>query len=118
MAPNQIDRDEAAQGKSARFDVTAIAASFPPTASTLLIDRYLTDRTAASARVFRIYKPTPAHYHATCDEYLFVVSGARGSFSPIRQSSKSDRASSSSSRKGRSTELPRFSRSRSWSFPW
>ncbi len=50
MSPNQTDGYEAAQGKSARFDVTAIAASFPPTASTLLIDRYLTNRTAAMMR--------------------------------------------------------------------
>ena len=66
MSPNQTDTDEAAQGKSARFDVTAISASFPPTASTLLIDRYLTNRTAASARIFRVYKPTPRPPHATC----------------------------------------------------
>jgi mannose-6-phosphate isomerase-like protein (cupin superfamily) len=79
MSPNQTDTDEAAQGKSARFDVAAIAASFPPTASTLLIDRYLTNRTSASARIFRVYKGTPPHYHATCDEYLFVLSG-RGTF--------------------------------------
>src|SRR3984885_6730279 len=75
MSPNQTDKDEAAQGKSAGFDVTAIPAAFPPTASTLLIDRYLTNRTAASARVFPFYKPTPPHYHATCDESLFVLSG-------------------------------------------
>jgi mannose-6-phosphate isomerase-like protein (cupin superfamily) len=79
MSPNQTDTDEAAQGTSARFDVAAIAASFPPTASTLLIDRYLTNRTSASARIFRVYKGTPPHYHATCDEYLFVLSG-RGTF--------------------------------------
>ena len=64
---------------SARFDVKAIAAKFPETASTLLIDHYLTDREAASARLFRVYKPTPPHYHASCDEYLFVLSG-RGTF--------------------------------------
>jgi mannose-6-phosphate isomerase-like protein (cupin superfamily) len=79
MSLNQTGVDEAAQGKSARFDVKAIAASFPPTASTLLIDRYLTNRSSASARVFRVYKATPPHYHATCDEYLFVLSG-RGTF--------------------------------------
>jgi mannose-6-phosphate isomerase-like protein (cupin superfamily) len=79
MSLDQTDIDEASKGKSARFDVTAIAASFPPTASTLLIDRYLTNRQVASARVFRVYKPTPPHYHATCDEYLFVLSG-RGTF--------------------------------------
>jgi mannose-6-phosphate isomerase-like protein (cupin superfamily) len=62
-----------------RFDIGGIAASLPNTATTLLVDRYLTDRTAASARVFRVYKPTPPHYHAMCDEYLYVFSG-RGTF--------------------------------------
>ena len=61
------------------FDVAEIAASLPETATTLLVDRYLTNRDAASARVFRVYRPTPAHYHATCDEYLYVFSG-RGTF--------------------------------------
>lgn len=64
---------------SARFDVKAIAAALPETATTLLVDHYLTDREAASARVFRVYRPTPPHYHASCDEYLFVLSG-RGIF--------------------------------------
>jgi mannose-6-phosphate isomerase-like protein (cupin superfamily) len=62
-----------------RFDVAQIAATFPETATTLLVDHYLTNREAASARVFRVYKPTPPHYHATCDEYLYVFSG-RGTF--------------------------------------
>src|SRR5215471_5301224 len=57
------------------FDVAEIAASLPETATTLLVDRYLTNRDAASARVFRVYRPTPPHYHATCDEYLYVFSG-------------------------------------------
>ena len=60
-----------------RFDITKIAATLPETATTLLV--YLTNREAASARVFRVYKPTPPHYHATCDEYLYVFSG-RGTF--------------------------------------
>ncbi|HML29085.1 MAG TPA: cupin domain-containing protein [Hyphomicrobium sp.] len=67
------------EAAAARFDIGAVAASFPPTATTLLVDRYLTNREAASARVFRVYKPTPPHYHATCDEYLYVFSG-RGTF--------------------------------------
>jgi mannose-6-phosphate isomerase-like protein (cupin superfamily) len=62
-----------------RFDIREIAASLPQSATTLLVDRYLTDKPAASSRVFRVYRPTPAHYHATCDEYLYVVSG-RGTF--------------------------------------
>ena len=61
--------------QTGRFDIAAIAAGFPATASTLLVDEYLTNRPEASARVFRIYRPTPPHYHATCDEYLYVVSG-------------------------------------------
>ena len=63
----------------ARFDLRAIAAALPETASTLLVDRYLTDREAASARVFRVYRGTPPHYHANSDEYLYVLSG-RGTF--------------------------------------
>ncbi|MCK2057016.1 cupin domain-containing protein [Methylobacterium sp. 37f] len=65
--------------KTGRFDLAAIAAALPETAQTLLVDTYLTDREAASARVFRVYRPTPPHYHATCDEYLYVLSG-RGTF--------------------------------------
>jgi mannose-6-phosphate isomerase-like protein (cupin superfamily) len=62
-----------------RFDIAEIAASFPAAAKTLLLDRYLTDTPHASARVFRVYKPTPAHYHAGSDEYLYVFQG-RGTF--------------------------------------
>jgi mannose-6-phosphate isomerase-like protein (cupin superfamily) len=60
---------------SAVFDILAIAGAFPATAGTMLIDTRLTDEAEASARVFRVYTAVPAHYHATCDEYLFVVSG-------------------------------------------
>jgi mannose-6-phosphate isomerase-like protein (cupin superfamily) len=62
-----------------RFDVKKIADSFPPRADTLLLDTYLTNEEAASARIFRVYRPTPTHYHATCDEYLYVLSG-KGTF--------------------------------------
>lgn len=62
-----------------RFNIGDIAESLPDSATTLLIDRYLTDRTSASARVFRVYKPTPPHYHVNSDEYLYVISG-RGTF--------------------------------------
>jgi mannose-6-phosphate isomerase-like protein (cupin superfamily) len=71
--------DEQRKPATASFDIAEIAASLPESASTLLVDRYLTDRPAASARVFRVYKPTPPHYHAQCDEYLYVFSG-RGTF--------------------------------------
>jgi len=59
----------------AAFDLDEIVRSFPEAADTLLVDQRLTDEDEASARVFRVYRPTPAHYHATCDEYLIVLSG-------------------------------------------
>ena len=62
-----------------RFDLNQIARTFPETAETLLLDTYLTDEEAASARVFRVYRETPAHYHNGSDEYLYVLSG-RGTF--------------------------------------
>ena len=55
-----------------RFDIAAVAASFPPAAATLLLDHYLVDRQNASARVFRVYQSTPPNYHLHCDEYLYV----------------------------------------------
>ena len=61
------------------FDLLQLAKQFPPAADTMLLDMRLTDQAAASSRLFRIYKPVPAHYHATCDEYLQVISG-RGKF--------------------------------------
>lgn len=74
-----LDPQDPTRATVGRFDIGAIAASLPETATTLLVDTYLTDREAASARVFRVYKGTPPHYHATCDEYLYVISG-RGTF--------------------------------------
>ena len=62
-----------------RFNIAEVAAAFPATAETMLVDTYLTNRTAASARVFRVYKGVPPHYHVGCDEYLYVISG-RGTF--------------------------------------
>ena len=70
------DRSASATG---RFDIAEIAAAFPDAAKTLLLDLYLTDTPNASARVFRVYKPTPPHYHAGSDEYLYVFCG-RGTF--------------------------------------
>ena len=64
---------------SGRFDVLKIAAGLPETSSTLLVDTYLTDKPSASTRIFRVYRPTPPHFHRTCDEYLYVLSG-KGTF--------------------------------------
>ena len=67
--------DHAAARSHAVFDVEAIAASFPDAADTMLVDTRLTDEAAASSRIFRVYRETPPHYHATCDEYLYLLSG-------------------------------------------
>lgn len=57
------------------FDLHALAQQFPPTADTMLLDIRLTDEPSASSRLFRVYRPAPAHFHKTCDEYLQVISG-------------------------------------------
>jgi quercetin dioxygenase-like cupin family protein len=57
------------------FDISVIAASLPETAETMLVDKRLTDEPSASSRIFRAYHPVPRHYHATCDEYLYLLSG-------------------------------------------
>jgi mannose-6-phosphate isomerase-like protein (cupin superfamily) len=62
-----------------RFKVQEIARSFPDSADTMLLDRYLTNEEAASARVFRVYRETPPHFHEKSDEYLYVLSG-KGTF--------------------------------------
>ncbi|SDA61574.1 cupin domain-containing protein [Sinorhizobium sp. NFACC03] len=79
MRPELRRRKLVEAGPHARFKLEEIVKSFPENAETLLVDTRLTDEDEASARVFRVYKPTPAHYHATCDEYLLVLSG-RGRF--------------------------------------
>ncbi len=65
--------------RSQRFDIPAVARSFPESAETLLLDTYLVNEESASARVFRVYRETPPHYHVGSDEYLYVLSG-RGTF--------------------------------------
>jgi mannose-6-phosphate isomerase-like protein (cupin superfamily) len=62
-----------------RFDVHAIAQTFPAAADSMLLDVYLTREASASTRVFRVYQSTPPHYHRGSDEHLYVVSG-RGTF--------------------------------------
>lgn len=65
--------------RQAIFDIDAIIERFPATADTMMCDTRLTDETEASCRIFRVYKPVPSHFHATCDEYLYVLRG-RGTF--------------------------------------
>ena len=57
------------------FDLDAIVKRFPASSDTMMIDTRLTDEPEASCRVFRIYRDVPAHFHATCDEYLLVIAG-------------------------------------------
>ncbi len=64
---------------SSTFDLLTLAEKFPEMAETMLIDLRMTDEPAASSRLFQIYKPVPAHFHKTCDEYLQVLKG-RGKF--------------------------------------
>jgi mannose-6-phosphate isomerase-like protein (cupin superfamily) len=66
---------EQPQKLHAIFDVAAVAATLPETADTMIVDHRMTDEPEASARVFRVYRPTPAHFHETSDEYLYVLSG-------------------------------------------
>lgn len=57
------------------FPIADLAATLPATADTMLTDIRLTDEQAASCRIFRVYRTVPAHYHTSCDEYLYVLSG-------------------------------------------
>jgi len=65
--------------QTSTFDLQALARRFPPGADTMLLDMRLTDEPEASSRLFRVYRPVPAHFHQTCDEYLQVICG-RGKF--------------------------------------
>ena len=58
------------------FVPAALATTLPEAAPTMLTDIRLTDEEAASCRVFRVYRPVPPHFHISCDEYLYVLSGA------------------------------------------
>ncbi|WP_353063082.1 cupin domain-containing protein [Tunturibacter psychrotolerans] len=70
-----MPKHDASSANTGVFNLQKIAEGFPDSASTMLIDTRLTDELHASSRVFRVYHPVGAHYHATCDEYLVVLSG-------------------------------------------
>jgi mannose-6-phosphate isomerase-like protein (cupin superfamily) len=74
-----MENKERTAMQTSTFDLQGLAQQFPPAAETMLIDMRLTDEAAASSRLFRIYRPVPAHFHKTCDEYLQVICG-RGTF--------------------------------------
>ncbi|MCU1681976.1 MAG: Cupin 2 conserved barrel domain protein [Amycolatopsis sp.] len=64
---------------SSVFDIFEETSLLPDTADTMLVDKYFVDKATASARIFRIYREVPLHFHNECDEHLYVVSG-RGTF--------------------------------------
>lgn len=72
-----MDKDPTPSSTAAHavFDVAAAVATLPEACSTMVADHRFVDVPAASARVFRVYSPTPPHSHASCDEYLYVLSG-------------------------------------------
>jgi mannose-6-phosphate isomerase-like protein (cupin superfamily) len=57
------------------FDVARIINQFPDRANSTIVDVYLTDDASASSRLFRVYYPIPRHYHETCDEHLYLLTG-------------------------------------------
>jgi mannose-6-phosphate isomerase-like protein (cupin superfamily) len=57
------------------FDVKEIIKAFPDEAVSTIVDTYLTDEPSASSRIFRVYYPIPRHYHETCEEHLYLLTG-------------------------------------------
>jgi mannose-6-phosphate isomerase-like protein (cupin superfamily) len=57
------------------FSITELAKTLPEVAGTMVTDIRLTDEQAASCRILRVHRTAPAHYHTSCDEYLYVLSG-------------------------------------------
>ena len=57
------------------FDVNALVSKFPDRADSTIVDTYLTDEPSASSRLFRVYYPIPRHYHETCEEHLYLLTG-------------------------------------------
>ena len=57
------------------FDIKEIVKRFPDKADSTIVDTYLTDEPSASSRIFRVYHPIPPHYHETCEEHLYLLTG-------------------------------------------
>ncbi|HMF59762.1 MAG TPA: cupin domain-containing protein [Vicinamibacterales bacterium] len=57
------------------FDIPEIMKTFPDSAGSTIVDTYLTDEPSASSRLFRLYYPIPPHYHTTCEEHLYLLTG-------------------------------------------
>jgi quercetin dioxygenase-like cupin family protein len=57
------------------FDIHETISKFPDEAKSTIVDTYLTDEPSASSRIFRVYYPIPPHYHETCEEHLYLLTG-------------------------------------------
>ena len=57
------------------FDVQELIKKFPNEADSTIVDTYLTDESSASSRIFRVYYPIRRHYHETCEEHLYLLTG-------------------------------------------
>jgi mannose-6-phosphate isomerase-like protein (cupin superfamily) len=57
------------------IDLNEIKSRFPDIAHSVIVDAYLSDSESASARVFRLYRPLPRHFHMNCDEHLLLLDG-------------------------------------------
>ena len=68
--------DTAPDRTTGHYNVLALAKLLPTEQETTIADRVLTDRDAASTRLIRTLAPVPAHYHATCDEYVYILEGS------------------------------------------
>lgn len=69
-----IEHDDGAS--IGHYDVLALARRLPHADGAIIANLNLTDRAAASSRVIRTLAPVPAHYHETCDEYVYILSGS------------------------------------------
>lgn len=58
------------------YNVLALARLLPTDRDSTIVDRVLTDRAEASARLIRTLAPVPAHYHRDCDEYVYILEGS------------------------------------------
>jgi hypothetical protein len=67
-----------------RFRPNEIARSFPETSETLLMDTYLTDEAAASARVFRVYRETPRRVPLCTFGEGYLLDGRRFEWRGVR----------------------------------
>ncbi|GJM14985.1 MAG: ABC transporter substrate-binding protein [Thermodesulfobacteriota bacterium] len=57
------------------INVKDVASNLPPGEDGLVTDNRIVERKDSGARVFRVNKEVPKHYHIKSDVYLYVISG-------------------------------------------